>query len=235
MSKRLHCQDTSWYGVSSLQNATAVCNRYCIIGLICLCKPSAYTYNFPIHICRTHTGGTDCCRKWDVQGILLTSPAVDAERNWLLIILERIQAIAYRLCPNARIVPSPPFDQCTDVPELVRSQCCLCLSGHVFAKPAETVPGTVEWPCSWYVMSLPHSTTYFLPCPALPCPALPCPALPCPALPCPALPCPALPCPALPCPALPCPAQPSPAQPCPALPCPALSCHALPCPVLYTM
>ena len=53
------------------------------------------------------------------QGVFLTSPAVDAQRSWILSFLEKIQGIAYRLCPDARIVPSPPFDQCTDVPELV--------------------------------------------------------------------------------------------------------------------
>lgn len=53
------------------------------------------------------------------QGILLISPAVDAQLDWLQTFLLKIQAIAFRLCPNARIVPSPPFDQCTDVPELI--------------------------------------------------------------------------------------------------------------------
>ena len=53
--------------------------------------------------------------------MLLISPAVDAQRNWLLSFLEKLQGVAFRLCPNARIVPSPPFDQCTDVPELVRA------------------------------------------------------------------------------------------------------------------
>lgn len=53
------------------------------------------------------------------QGILLGSPAVDAQLNWILKFLLMIQAIAFRVCPNARIVPAPPFDQCTGIPELV--------------------------------------------------------------------------------------------------------------------
>ena len=62
------------------------------------------------------------------QGILLTSPAVDAQRSWLLSFLEKIQGLAFILCPNARIVPSPPFDQCTDVPELVSLSACESVS-----------------------------------------------------------------------------------------------------------
>lgn len=59
------------------------------------------------------------------QGLLLISPAVDAQKGWLLSFLEKIQGIAFRLCPNARIVPSPPWNQCTDVPELVSFSACM--------------------------------------------------------------------------------------------------------------
>lgn len=55
-----------------------------------------------------------------LQGLMLISPSLDAERTFVSSILEKLQGIALLLCPNARIVPSPPFEQCTDVPELVR-------------------------------------------------------------------------------------------------------------------
>lgn len=54
------------------------------------------------------------------QGIMLVSPGIDAERTLLLNVLEKLQSIALLLCPNARIVPAPPFEQCTNVPELVK-------------------------------------------------------------------------------------------------------------------
>ena len=54
-----------------------------------------------------------------VQGIVLVSPGIDGERNLTLSILEKLQSIALIICPNARIVPSPPFDKCINVPELV--------------------------------------------------------------------------------------------------------------------
>ena len=50
---------------------------------------------------------------------MLVSPGIDAERTLLLNVLEKLQSIALLLCPNARIVPAPPFEQCTNVPELV--------------------------------------------------------------------------------------------------------------------
>lgn len=50
---------------------------------------------------------------------MLISPGLDAERTFVTSILEKLQGVALLLCPNARIVPAPPFDQCTDVPELV--------------------------------------------------------------------------------------------------------------------
>lgn len=53
------------------------------------------------------------------QGIVLVSPGIDGERNLTLSILEKLQSIALVICPNARIVPSPPFDKCINVPELV--------------------------------------------------------------------------------------------------------------------
>ncbi len=55
-----------------------------------------------------------------LQGIVLVSPGIDAERNLMLNILEKLQSIAMIICPNARIVPSPPFEKCTNLPELVR-------------------------------------------------------------------------------------------------------------------
>ncbi len=54
-----------------------------------------------------------------LQGIVLVSPGIDAERNLMLNILEKLQSIAMIICPNARIVPSPPFEKCTNLPELV--------------------------------------------------------------------------------------------------------------------
>lgn len=54
-----------------------------------------------------------------LQGIVLVSPGIDAERNLMLNILEKLQSIAVMICPNARIVPSPPFEKCTNLPELV--------------------------------------------------------------------------------------------------------------------
>lgn len=53
------------------------------------------------------------------QGIVLVSPGIDAERTLMLTILEKLQSIAVIICPNARIVPSPPFEKCTNLPELV--------------------------------------------------------------------------------------------------------------------
>ncbi|KAL0039146.1 hypothetical protein WJX77_009275 [Trebouxia sp. C0004] len=53
------------------------------------------------------------------QGIVLVSPGIDAERNLMLNLLEKLQSIALMICPNARIVPSPPFDKCTNLPQLV--------------------------------------------------------------------------------------------------------------------
>ena len=50
---------------------------------------------------------------------MLISPGLDAERTFITSVLEKLQGIALRLCPNSRIVPSPPFEQCTDVPKLV--------------------------------------------------------------------------------------------------------------------
>ena len=54
-----------------------------------------------------------------LQGIVLVSPGIDGERNLILSILEKLQGIALVICPNARIVPSPPLDKCINVPELV--------------------------------------------------------------------------------------------------------------------
>lgn len=54
-----------------------------------------------------------------LQGIVLVSPGIDAERNLMLNVLEKLQSIALMICPNARIVPSPPFEKCTNLPELV--------------------------------------------------------------------------------------------------------------------
>ncbi len=54
-----------------------------------------------------------------LQGIVLVSPGIDAERTLMLTILEKLQSIALIICPNARIVPSPPFEKCTNLPELV--------------------------------------------------------------------------------------------------------------------
>ena len=54
-----------------------------------------------------------------LQGIVLISPAVDAQRSLLLNVLQLLQYIALMVCPRARIVPSPPFEDCTNVPELV--------------------------------------------------------------------------------------------------------------------
>lgn len=53
------------------------------------------------------------------QGIVLVSPAVDAQRNLLLDFLALLQHIALLICPRARIVPSPPFEKCTNVPALI--------------------------------------------------------------------------------------------------------------------
>ena len=50
---------------------------------------------------------------------MLISPGLDAERTFVTSVLEKLQGIALMLCPTARIVPSPPFQQCTDVPDLV--------------------------------------------------------------------------------------------------------------------
>lgn len=65
-----------------------------------------------------------------LQGIVLVSPGIDGERNLTLSILEKLQSIALIICPNARIVPSPPLDKCINVPELVsRFQPLLSLVG----------------------------------------------------------------------------------------------------------
>ena len=56
-----------------------------------------------------------------MQGLILVSPGLDAIRTFVTSILERLQIIALLLCPNARIVPAPPFEDCTEVPELVWS------------------------------------------------------------------------------------------------------------------
>lgn len=66
---------------------------------------------------------------------MLVSPGIDAERNFLLNVLGKLQSIAMIVCPNARIVPAPPWDKCTNVPELVcivsrliaANLLCLCI------------------------------------------------------------------------------------------------------------
>ena len=56
---------------------------------------------------------------------MLISPGLDVERTPFTSFLEKLQGIALKLCPSARIVPAVPFEQCTDVPDLV---CCISYS-----------------------------------------------------------------------------------------------------------
>ena len=60
------------------------------------------------------------------QGIVMTSPAVDVERDLSLRILQFLQPMLLLLCPNVRLIPAIPVDFNTPLPDVVRPPCRMC-------------------------------------------------------------------------------------------------------------